>query len=204
MDKLYSDEQLIAFFVSGNQDAWLEFYNIYSIHSKKIAFKALQMFKGSGITYNEFYSIAIATIYEALNHYILYSCSFYTFWRQIVFNKFNDYAKENSYNSKGNVYAGTFSLDDSYSDSKTRFDEVYGLEDPGIDKNVRKDEIVSYLLEKTQLLSQNEKQFFFYLVSEKNQEEIMTLLNITSRQFYRIRNKIRKIIDVDIIKDYFK
>jgi DNA-directed RNA polymerase specialized sigma subunit len=95
-------------------------------------------------------------------------------------------------------------LDDSYSDSKTRFDEVYGLEDPGIDKGVVNEEIVSYLLEKTQLLSQFEKQFFFYLVSEKNQEEIMALLNINSRQFYRIRNKIRKIIDIDIIKDYFK
>ena len=60
------------------------------------------------------------------------------------------------------------------------------------------------LLEKMKLLSEKDKQFFFYLIEEKSQQEIMLLLGLNIRQFYRIRDKIRKIMDLDIIKDYFK
>lgn len=204
MNKLYSDEQLIAFFVSGNYDAWKEFFLLYDVHSKSLAKNCLLTFKGSGITYSEFYSICIESIFEALNHYELYSCTFYSFWKQICNSRIQGYVKEQSYNSKGNVYSGTFSLDDSLNDSNTKYEEVYGLNDPGIENDIKNKEIISYLLEKMKLLSEKDKQFFFYLIEEKSQQEIMLLLGLNIRQFYRIRDKIRKIMDLDIIKDYFK
>ena len=81
---------------------------------------------------------------------------------------------------------------------------MYGLNDPGIENDIKNKEIISYLLEKMKLLSEKDKQFFFYLIEEKSQQEIMLLLGLNIRQFYRIRDKIRKIMDLDIIKDYFK
>ena len=45
------------------------------------------------------------------------------------------------------------------------------------------------------LLSEKDKQFFFYLIEEKSQQEIMLLLGLNIRQFYRIRDKIRKIME---------
>ena len=87
--------------------------------------------------------------------------------------------KEQSYNSKGNVYSGTFSLDDSLNNSNTKYEEVYGLNDPGIENDIKSKEIISYLLEKMKLLSEKDKQFFFYLIEEKSQQEIMLLLGST-------------------------
>ena len=204
MNKLYSDEQLIAFFVSGNIDAWREFFSIYDIHSKSLAKNALLTYKGSGITFNEFYAICIECIFEALNHYQLYSCTFYSFWRQIVSNQFQDYVKEYSYNSKGRIYSGSFSLDDNPNETDTRYEEMFGLSDPGIEVEIRKNEILEYLFKISELLSDKEKQFLFYLLEDKSQKEIMVLLNLNTRSFYRIRDKIRKVINIEIIKDYFK
>lgn len=204
MNKLYSDEQLIAFFINGNIDAWHDFFYIYSKHARSLSKKALSLYKESGITFNEFYSIAMECIIIALSHYVLYSCTFYSFYKQFVFKHFQDYVIKNSFTSKGSIYSGSLSLDDSFKDSNTKYEEVIGLNDPGIESGIHKEEVIKYIIEKLKLLTEKEKQFFFYLLDGYEQKDIITLLNMSDRQFYRMRAKIRDIIDLDIIKDYFK
>lgn len=203
MNKLYSDEQLIAFFVNGNIDAWHEFFYIYSNHAEVLSKKALNIYKGSGITYNEFYSIAIEAIVTALSRYVLYSCTFYPFYKQTVHNHFQAYVSQRSIELKRSGETFSLSLDDTVLDSSIKYEEIYGLNDPSIESEIHKKEVIHYILEKLKLLTEKEKQFFFYLLDGYEQKDIMSLLNMSNRQFYRMRAKIRDIIDLDIIKDYF-
>ena len=204
MDKLFSDEQLIAFFVLGNKEAWQLFFETYRIHSITISSEAEKMYRGSGISFDDFYSVALECIQVALNKYQLYSCTFYSYWKSITLKAFAAYVKRNSLNSvSNNGYIG-ISLDDlAYSDSKTKYEEILGVNDPSLDKGITNKELFTYIYQKLELLDEKERQFLFLLIDEYDPKSIQVLMNLKGKEFYHLRSKIQKKLNLELIKDYF-
>lgn len=204
MDKLFSDEQLIAFFVSGNTQAWHLFFEIYRLHALKLASEAEKTYRGSGIGFDEYYSIAIENIQVALNKYQLYSCTFYPYWKSIANKAISFYVKENSLSSKENAILRTFSLDEeAYEEGEIKYEELFGINDSYISEGLTNKEIFTHIFSKLELLDVKERQFLFLLIDEYDIKSIEIIMNLKPGEYYRIRNKLKKKLDLELIKEYF-
>lgn len=204
MDKLFSDEQLIAFFVAGNIEAWDIFFEIYRVHSIKLASESEKIYRGSGLTFDDFYSICLESIQVALNKYQLYSCTFYSYWRSICLKQISAFVKEYSYIAKESVDLNSLSLDDiAFEGSKTKYEEVIGEVDNNISKSVYTRELFEYIYQKLELLSVKERQFLFLIVDGYDMESIEVMMGLQGKQYYSLRRAIKKKLDIELIKEYF-
>ena len=204
MDKLFSDEQLIAFFVCGNVDAWNIFFEIYHIHSIKEASEATKFYKGSGVSYEEFYSLALECITLALNGYQLYSCTFYSYWKKVVEAKFNTYVRSNSFYAKSKLDMIAMSLDENaFEESKTKYEDILGVRDSIMSSRIENKELFEYIFSKIKLLNQKERQFLLLLIDGYDVIEIEHIMDLRSKDYYRIRKSIQKKLDIELIKEYF-
>lgn len=204
MDKLFSDEQLIAFFVSGNEEAWRLFFEIYRVHALKIASEAEKTYRGSGIGFDEYYSLALEQIEIALNKYQLYSCTFYSYWKAIVNKAILRYVKDNSLSSKENTLLNSFSLDEAaFEEGGMKYEEILGINDSYISEGLTNKELFTHIYKKLELLDVKERQFLFLLVDEYDLKSIEVIMNLKPGEYYRIRERLKKKLDLELIKEYF-
>jgi DNA-directed RNA polymerase specialized sigma subunit len=200
--KNYSDEELIAFFSHGMSQAWETFHERYIENASRLASIATKTYKDSDYSYQDFYSLAMSLILTALDKYTPKSMSFYSYWKTIVFMEFQKLVyEENSYNTTFPLLQ--ISLDET-DEEHLPISETLGEIDKNIYGNVMKKEIEDILIKKIDSLSENEKKVLIWLGMDMKPKEIMTRLNYTKRQYYRLKNKLRENIDIEIFKNYFK
>jgi DNA-directed RNA polymerase specialized sigma subunit len=144
----------------------------------------------------------MSLILTALDKYTPKSMSFYSYWKTIVFMEFQKLVyEENSYNTTFPLLQ--ISLDE-IDEEHLPISETLGEIDTNIYGNVMKKEIEDILIKKIDSLSENEKKVLIWLGMDMKPKEIMTRLNYTKRQYYRLKNKLRENIDIEIFKNYFK
>lgn len=199
--KTLSDEELIALFSHGVSIAWETFYERYYKHASSLAKLGVQTYRGYYITYKEFKDLALNLIVVALDKYTPNSMSFYSYWKTITLMEYQHLAFDN--NSFTFPSMKTISLDEKVSDNIS-LDEVIGLNDDSIERNVNQKEIENIILSKIEKLDENERKIFIWLAMDIKPKQIMEKLNITKRQYYRYKNKIKEIVDIEIFNNYFK
>ena len=154
--------------------------------------------KGSGISIEEYYSVALSTIVIAAKKYKKKAgYEFMTFLHKIVSNKLNEYDRNNSYLRGAKFFAGTESLDYiNTRDIKGRsMSETLGDVDPFIKGNVDYDDVMSVIRKVLRNRKEKDKTVFALYIEIGSIKEVSEKLNIPISTVYRIINSIEKELE---------
>ena len=90
-------------------------------------------------------------------------------------------------------------------DDKTlTLSDVVGEEDNSLKGNILEKEMENYILEKIKFLNEDEKKALIWMMLGETKRKIQVRLNWSDKIYYKEKNKIQDILNVEIFKNYFK
>lgn len=199
-----SDFDLILKIKSGDSIAEKSFYQRYSIYSYKVASDYYKMNHASGITFKEFYSVALASIFLALKDFDLNRNKFYPYWLSISKKQIMNYIRENSYLFGGRMFSG-ISLNDLVNEnSNTKLEETVTDLSLCEDDNRNFSDVKKSLIENFNADFTDEE----FLIMEKlyigkTNQEIANDLGCTIDHIYYLRKSIKEKLTKVIETGYF-
>lgn len=192
-----SDDDLIFLINSGSKLAEQVFYRRYSEYSRDIAKSYYLDFINSGISEDEFYTIAFSKTHDALKTHGNKKLAFLLYWKIVVRNAIYDYVQENSYTLGAKALAGTSFDEIRYMNNEhVLFHDIYGEEE---DTNSLLKFIEEYVYGPSEYLTYREKVLADLLYfKEMKPSEILVetnwsrgILNYVTKM---MKEKIQKII----------
>jgi hypothetical protein len=200
MPQTICDEELIALFIRGNYKAWEKFYEEYITHSSFLARLGKKLYPSDKLSFIDYKYIAINNISKSLDKYVQGSGSFFTYWRTIVFTEYQNLVV------KLQNETIQISLDEfiNFDDKTLTLSDIVGEEDNSLKGNILEKEMENYILEKIKLLNEDEKKALIWMMLGETKRKIQVRLNWSDKIYYKEKNKIQDILNVEIFKNYFK
>ncbi|MCD8203926.1 MAG: hypothetical protein LUB56_02245 [Coprobacillus sp.] len=190
------DEDLASLFCSTRNEKYLM---ILIEHYKKrlsyLAFQYHQYHLYSGISYQDLYLVVLESFYLAISKYKPEEgTSLYGYWKSVAAAYISNYIKENSYEQKGRMFKGSFSLDGDVTtdDNELPIAEIFGEEDEFI-ANYGEDFLTKFALLKDGgvYFREIEDEIITDLIKGYTIKEICEKLNISEVRFKSIQRTIR-------------
>ncbi len=186
-----SDKELVILIREGDEDAVLVLFARYKGYALTFAKQQYHKYYNSGITIDEFYSVALECINIAINGFNTNSEGFYNYWQTIFSTRVLDFITSYSFFGK-NAHLGDVSLDSFvYGDEKITRHEVIGTDDDHYEMLVH--DIIDILNNEKNDFSDDEKIAIIYsCIKGYNTDEIMEKTNWSSAKTYKIVSRSKK------------
>ena len=194
-----NDITLVKLAKKNDQQAHDELYNRYKKYFDILTANNFTRTKGSGVTYEDVYSVAVGTLQIAISKFdTSKGTSFLQYWKTIANHEINELFKNESYQGRAKTFDG-ISLDDYSQNGYYKNEEIYGCNDSSTALDL---EDVRILIEKEEIeLTPREKQILIMTMDGLDLEEIsskLALKYVTAYHHYtygvqKINNYLKKI-----------
>lgn len=162
-------------------------------------------FKKTGISEDELVSKCLLAFELALNKYVPGKNTFFSYWKSVADNRMNDALNDIKDFNQNKAVKDIVHLSDSHGENGHQtVEEIIGEKDRYIFGEISTHEIISHLKKNFKKLSNFEKEVFVYLVEGYSVDEISKITNSDKSYIYHAIASLRRKVNPEIIKRYFK